>query len=181
MKKVTYALITIVAVGILGFVLYRFFASPKSPKDVAMHNSNGIKIEVEYSRPYKKGRVIFGEVTDQPLLAYGQYWRLGANASTDITFSKNVLFGGKPVAAGTYRMYAVPGASSFQISLNSESGISAAHNEPDYSKDIAKVDIPVQSVAETEQLTITFSEGSPEVNMDIKWDKTLVRVPITPQ
>lgn len=181
MKKVTYALITIVAVAIVGFVLYRFFASPKSPKDVATYSGNGVEIEVEYSRPYKKGRVIFGEVTDQPLLSYGQYWRLGANASTDITFSKNVLFAGKPVVAGTYRMYAVPGANTFQVSLNSESGISAAHNEPDYSKDVAKVDIPVQSVAETEQLTISFSESSPEVNMDIKWDKTLVRVPITPQ
>lgn len=181
MKRVTYALIAILGIGIIGFVLYQLFASPKSPKDIATFSGNGVDIKVEYSRPYKNGRVIFGEVAAKPLLSYGQYWRLGANASTDITFSKNVLFGGKPVPAGSYRMYAVPGASSFQISLNSEAGVSAAHNEPDYSKDVAKVDIPVQSTQETEQLTIAFSDAPPAVNMDIRWDRTLLRVPIIPQ
>jgi Protein of unknown function (DUF2911) len=180
MKKTIYVVIAIVAVGIIGLVTYQFFA-PKSPKDVVSYSGNGLDIKVEYSRPYKKGRLIFGEAKDQPLLLYGQYWRLGANASTDITFSKNVLFAGKTVAAGTYRMYAVPGAESFRVSLNSEAGVSSAHNEPDYSKDVAQVEIPVQNSEETEQLTITFSDRAPAVNMDIKWDKILLRIPITEQ
>ncbi len=180
MKKGTLILLGILAAAILAVVAYQLL-KPKSPKDVVNYSGNGIEVKVEYSRPYKKGRVIFGEVSDTPLLSYGQYWRLGANASTDITFSKNVTFGGKPVAAGTYRMYAVPGADSFEISLNSEPGISAAHNEPDYSKDVVKVNIPVQSTGETEQLTISFNDSAQGINMDIKWDKILLTVPILPQ
>lgn len=180
MKKGRFVLFGILAVGLIGFVVFQLL-KPKSPKDMVTYNGDGVEVKVEYSRPYKKGRVIFGEVNDQPLLAYGQYWRLGANASTDITFNKNVLFGGKPVAAGTYRMYAVPGADSFEISLNSEPDISAAHNEPDYSKDVAKVNVPVQKTEETEQLTIEFSDSPSGVNMEIKWDTILLNIPILPQ
>jgi hypothetical protein len=180
MKKVTYIVIALMVIGIVAFIAFQLL-SPKSPKDVVTHSSNGIDLKVEYSRPYKKGRTIFGDVSDQPLLLFGQYWRLGANASTDITFSRNVLFGGKAVAAGTYRMYAVPGAESFEIALNAEPGISAAHNEPDYSKDVAKIDVPVQTSEETEQLTISFSDSAAAVNMDIRWDKILLRIPILPQ
>ena len=39
------------------------------------------KIRVLYSRPQKKGRVIFGD-----LQKYGEVWRLGANESTEVMF-----------------------------------------------------------------------------------------------
>jgi hypothetical protein len=106
---------------------------------------------------------------------------VGANAATEITFSKDVTFGGKPVPAGSYRMYAVPGPSSFQISLNSELGISSAHLEPNYSLDVVKVDISVKEIPETEKLTIAFASDNEAINMDINWDKTQARVPIIPQ
>lgn len=180
MKKIIYSIAAIIAIGAIAFVVYQFLV-PKSPKDVVTFNGKGIDITVEYSKPYKKGRLIFGEAKDKALLPYGQYWRLGANASTDITFSSDVLFAGKPVQAGTYRMYAVPGPNTFQISLNSEAGVSAAHNEPDYTKDVAKADIPVESGEDTEQLTISFSAAATRINMDIEWDKTRLRVPIEPR
>jgi hypothetical protein len=180
MKKTIYTIVALVAIGGIAFALYQFLV-PKSPKEVVGFNGNGVDITVAYSKPYKKGRLIFGEAKDKALLPYGQYWRLGANASTDITFSNDVLFAGKAVPAGTYRMYAVTGPRNFQISLNSEAGVSAAHNEPDYTKDVTKVDIPVESVQETEQLTIRFSDASNVINMDIEWDKTRLRVPIEAQ
>lgn len=182
MKKVIYIIAALLVAGTIGFVLYQtLVASRRSPKDTVSFNANGLDIKVEYSRPYKRGRLIFGETEDQPLLPYGKYWRLGANAATEITFSKDVSFAGEAVAAGTYRMYAVPGAEAFQISLNSEQGVSGAHNEPDYTKDIAKVDIQVQNIPEIEQLTISFGNDSTAINMDIAWDEILVRVPIVPR
>ena len=68
-----------------------------------------------------------------------------------------------------------------QISLNSELGVSGAHEEPDYSKDVAKVDIPVQTADDTEQFTIDFHMDSSTVNMDMAWDRTRIRVPIKSQ
>lgn len=171
----------VVLIGIVGFFVYANLF-PKSPPTTATFSGQGLDISVSYSQPSKRGRLIFGEEKDGALQPYGKYWRLGANAATEITFSKNVMFAGKPVSAGTYRMYAVPGAESFQISLNSEVGVFFGVQEPDYSKDVLKVDVPVASApTETEKFTISFiSEGS-TINMDLVWDKTLIRVPITVQ
>ena len=168
------------------FALYAvyglFFAPRPSPTRTTELSGNGLDVKVVYSQPYKKGRLIFGEEKDGALQPYGKYWRLGANAATEITFSKNISFAGHPVSAGSYRMYAVPGATSFQISLNSELGVYFANNEPNYTLDVLKVDIPVSAApSETEQFTINFNSDSSGVKMDFVWDKVLVSVPITIQ
>jgi hypothetical protein len=182
MKKKIYIGLALLLVVVVAFVLYGvLIASKKSPKETTTFSDKGLDIKVVYSRPSKRGRLIFGEKKNEALLPYGVYWRLGANAATEITFSKNVNFAGKPVNAGSYRMYAVPGADSFEISLNSELGVSSAHNEPDYSKDVVKVTVPVESAPETEQLNISFNSDSAAINLNIAWDKIKVRVPITLQ
>jgi hypothetical protein len=181
MKNKIYIGLTVVLAIVIGFFVYRVLVPRKSPEQTTTFSDKGLDIKVVYSRPSKRGRLIFGEEKDGALQPYGKYWRLGANAATEITFSKNVNFAGKPVNAGSYRMYAVPGVSSFQISLNSELGVTSADNEPDYAKDIVKVDIPVEAVSETKQFTISFGSDSTAVNMDLVWDKIRVRVPITLQ
>ncbi len=61
------------------------------------------KIEIQYSRPATRGRVIFGD-----LVPYGRIWRVGANASTKITFDTDVRIMGKNLPKGTYALYAFP-------------------------------------------------------------------------
>jgi len=182
MKKKIYIGLAVVLVAIVSFVLYgALVVAKKSPIKTTAYSDQGIDISVVYCQPFKKGRLIFGEEKDGALQPYGKYWRLGANAATEITFSKNINFAGKPVSAGTYRMYTVPGPSSFQVSLNSELGVYFGIREPDYSKDVIKVDVPIETAPETEQLVINFSSDSTTINMDFIWDTTKVRVPITNQ
>ncbi len=182
MKKKILIGVAVLVLAIVGVVLYgALVASKRSPIKTTTYEGQGLDIKVVYCQPYKKGRLIFGEDRDGALQPYGKYWRLGANAATEITFNKNINFAGKPVNAGTYRMYAVPGATTFQVSLNSETGVYFGVNEPDYTKDIIKVDVPVATSPETEQFVINFASDSTGVNMDFVWDKTLVRVPITVQ
>jgi hypothetical protein len=183
MKKKIYIGLTVVLVILVGFFLYAaLVVAKRSPIATAGISVHGLDIKVVYCRPYKKGRLIFGDEKDKALQPYGKYWRLGANAATEITFSKNVNFAGKPVNAGTYRMYAVPGPSSFQVSLNSEVGVYFAINEPNYKLDVLKVDVPAApSPTETEQFTIDFASDSTGVKMNLVWDKTEVSVPITLQ
>lgn len=171
-----------VAAAIVLLAAYFFTRPVKSPAKTDSFSAQGLDIKVSYSQPSKRGRLIFGEEKDGALQPYGTYWRLGANAATEITFSKNILFAGQPVSAGSYRMYAVPGPASFQISLNSELGVKfTAASEPDYTKDILKVDVPVETVPEVETFVINFASDSSGVNMDLVWDKTRVRVPIKVQ
>lgn len=174
------------AIGILILIVVAYFGYailfPSSPAAMAGFSDQGLDISVSYSQPSKKGRVIFGEESQGALQPHGKYWRLGANAPTEITFSKDVIFAGQPISAGTYRMYAVPGPTSFQISLNSEIGSLSGAGEPDYSKDVLKVDLPVsedQTVKEV--FTISFVKDESVINMDLVWDQTLVRIPITVQ
>jgi hypothetical protein len=176
----------LIAIGILFLIVVAYFGYgilfPVSPPATATFSDQGLDVTVSYSQPSKKGRLIFGEESAGALQPYGNYWRLGANAPTEITFSQNVNFAGKPVSAGTYRMYAVPGADSFQISLNTETGSFSGAIEPDYSKDILKADLPVSiAPTETEVFTISFSSDATGINMDLVWDKTQVRVPIAVQ
>lgn len=183
MKKKIFIGLAVVFVAMIGVILYgALVVSKRSPVKTTMYSDQGLDIKVMYCQPYKKGRLIFGEEKDGALQPYGKYWRLGANAATEITFSKNIKFAGQPLTAGTYRMYAVPGANSFQISLNSGLGTYFAIREPDYKLDVLKVDVPVGNApAEIEQFTINFGSDSTGVKMDFVWDKTLVSVPITIQ
>ncbi len=181
MKRKIFIGLGLVLIAFVGYIAYSLLF-PKSPKATASYNEGGLDISVAYSQPSKRGRVIFGEASQGALQPYGQYWRLGANAPTEITFNRDVTFAGKPVSAGTYRMYAVPGSASFQISLNSEAGSFSGAGEPDYSKDVVKVDIPVTNTPSvTEKLVFSFAKEGEVVNMDFAWDNVLVRVPITVQ
>jgi hypothetical protein len=174
----------LIGFGVLFLAFVVFFGYgilfPASPPTTTNFSAQGLDITVNYSQPSKKGRVIFGDETSGALQPNGTYWRLGANAATEITFSKDVNFAGQAVAAGTYRMYAVPGATSFEITLNSELGVFLGVQEPDYTKDVVKVNVPVSSSStEVELFTINFEESGSEILMNISWDTTLVVVPIS--
>jgi hypothetical protein len=177
-KPLTISIIVVVA--IIGIVIaYWVFTSRNlSPAGAAHFSSNGLEIHVDYHRPSKRGRVIFGEAGTGALQTNGKYWRLGANEATEISFNKNVIFGGKPVNAGTYRMYANLNELTWLISLNSQLGVWGA-NEPNPELDIVKVEVPLEEVAtETEQFTISFDSDSTTVKMQMDWDKKHAVVPI---
>jgi hypothetical protein len=170
-----------VAVFIIGFVLYAtLIVAKKSPFEKVEYSYENLDVKVEYCRPYKKGRVIFGDGSTGALQPNGTYWRLGANAATEITFSADVNFAGNAIDAGTYRMYAVPGAESFEISLNSGLGSYFAVAEPDYALDVLKVKVPTNvSTSEVEQFTIGFDSDSTGVKMNLAWDRMSLDIPIT--
>lgn len=180
MKKKLLIGLGVVGVAIAAFLIYSAIMPPKSPPTKASFSDRGLDINVSYSQPSKRGRLIFGEESEGALQPYGKYWRLGANAATEITFSKDITFAGQPVNAGSYRMYAVPGAEAFKIILNSELGVTfSAAMEPDHSLDLLTVEIPVDPMlSEVETFTISFESDSVGVNMNMAWDKTLLRVPI---
>jgi hypothetical protein len=179
-KKIFIGAGALLGIFIVWSIYGLFFAPVKSPPTSVAFDEGGLQINVSYSQPSKRGRLIFGEEAAGALQPYGKYWRLGANAATEITFNKDITFAGQPVSAGSYRMYAVPGAESFKITLNSELGVRfMAASEPDHSLDVLTVDIPVEPLlAEAEVFTISFESDSAGVNMNMAWDKTLLHVPI---
>ncbi|WP_375577717.1 DUF2911 domain-containing protein [Marivirga tractuosa] len=181
-KKILIGFGGLVLVLIIWVAYGLFFATPVSPPATVSYNEGGLEITIDYSQPSKKGRLIFGEESEGALQPYGKYWRLGANAATEITFNKDVNFGGKAVEAGTYRMYAVPGPETFEITLNSETDVFFGAAEPDYELDVVTIEVPVQKpTSAVETFTIGFSSTDNGANINFSWDQTMFQVPVTIQ
>ncbi len=171
---------------IIAFVLYvlygLFIAEPASPPDSVSYSDKGIDITVDYSQPYKKGRLLFGSEEDGALQPFGKYWRLGANSATEISVSKDIMFGGQALEGGRYRVYAVPGADAFKIILNSELDVFFGVAEANPELDILSVNAPVtMKTDDTEQFTISFTSDSATIQMNFDWGKTSWSVPISNQ
>ncbi len=180
MKKKIWIGIAILFGLFILFEVYQFATTRShSPELTETFKSNNVEISVTYCRPYKKGRLIFGPENEDALVPYGKYWRLGANDATEITFSEDIMFGHESVKAGSYRMYAVPNADAWEVSLNSELG-EFGYFEPDYNLDVAKIKASVEEKPDiTEQFTIKFEEHQDKVMMYFLWDQTKVEIPIT--
>ncbi|WKK80693.2 DUF2911 domain-containing protein [Marivirga arenosa] len=183
MKKKILLGIGILFIVLIAYIVYALFiATPVSPPATVSFNEDGLEITIDYSQPSKKGRLIFGEESEQALQPYGKYWRLGANAATEITFNKDVNFGGKAVSAGTYRMYAIPGPEAFKVILNSETGVFFGAVEPDYELDVVAVNAPVEKSASiVEIFTIGFMPNDGGTTIHFSWDDVMFTVPVSVQ
>lgn len=176
-------IIIAVVIAVVGYFAYGVLNTRShSPLTTAEGTSGELTSSVDYCQPYKKDRLIFGEESEEALVPYGKYWRLGANDATEITFSKDVTFAGEAVSAGRYRMYAVPNADQWEVSLNSQLG-EFGYFEPDYTLDVVKVQVPVQEgpTGGIEQLTMAFDSDSTGLLLNIAWDEAMVSLPIVEQ
>jgi hypothetical protein len=174
MKKIVLIGISVTILGFAGYVAFMIATTRShSPKDEVSYELGDLTIEADYYRPYKKGRKVFGG-----LVPYGEYWRTGANDATEITFSRDVLFGGEPVPKGRYRLYSTPNINEWTIVLNSELGQWGAFL-PNHDLDVAKVTVPSRPLgADVEQFTIFADQTAEGINFFIRWEKTEVIVPI---
>lgn len=145
------------------------------PLKVAKAKDNSVpSIKVIYSRPSKKGRVIFGMLEQ-----FGKVWRLGANESTEIRFYKPVTIGGKKIKAGTYSLFAIPNKEKWTLIVNKQTDKWGAFT---YNPmlDVVRVDLPVKPLSKPlEAFTITFSPADKGALMSFAWDLTSVELPIT--
>lgn len=185
MKKKIIIGFGIVALVVIGAVFYLNYRNYKlSPKGSTEASVDALSVKVTYCRPSARGRVIFGTSAAGALQPYGNYWRLGANESTEITLSSDVQFNGQELKAGTYRMYALPGENEFEIRLNSELGEWGAF-EPDYTKDILKTTVPVSNSEQVVELfTIDAKAGNdsiPSINLEFAWATTKGVITIVPK
>jgi hypothetical protein len=145
-------------------------------------------LSVIYGRPYKRGRNnVFG--AKDALVPYGERWRTGANEATEITITRPVLVGGKPLAAGTYSISTTPGPDSWTVHFNSRlglDGLGTFANNKFTPVDLGPTDVLVVTAKPTQlpedkeidQFTIDLERTGSGADMVIRWIRTEVRVPI---
>jgi hypothetical protein len=131
-------------------------------------------VEVDYSSPAVKKRKIWGD-----LVAEGKLWRTGANASTKITFSKDVTIGGKPVPAGTYALLTIPTPKSWTVILNKDVSLGGNMDKYKQDQDVARFTVTPKTAPARERLTFIFSDVTDDAaTLDMEWEKVRISIPI---
>lgn len=127
-------------------------------------------ITLSYSRPAIKGRVIFGD-----LVPYGQIWRTGANSPTKIKFGEDVSINGKPVPAGEYALYSIPGENEWTFILSKKLSLwgSIGYQQSD---DLMRFSAtPQQLPFNVENFTILFgNQSANSVDVQLLWANVAV-------
>ncbi|MCF7568108.1 DUF2911 domain-containing protein [Sabulilitoribacter arenilitoris] len=131
-------------------------------------------VTIEYSRPGVKGRSVFGN-----LVPYGKIWRTGANARTKITFSTDAIVDGQTLKAGSYSVFTIPNAESWEVIFYNDGKTNGTPNELDENHVAAKTTVrsnPITFSVETFTLDINniTNKGA---TLDLIWDKTYIAVP----
>ena len=88
-----------------------------SPRDTTTATIGAATITVDYGRPSRRGREIFGGI-----LAYDEVWRTGANLATHFTTSRDLTIEGTPVPAGSYTLWSIPQEGSLVLIVNQQTG-----------------------------------------------------------
>ena len=129
--------------------------------------ADGKKVTIDYSRPFAKGRKIYGG-----LVPYDQVWRTGANEATSLKTDADLAIGGTTVPAGSYTLFTVPSAGSWKLVINKQTGQWGTNY--DQSQDLARVDMNPTSLSQpVEQFTISFDKtGGDSGKLNPDWEKT---------
>ncbi|HSD14255.1 MAG TPA: DUF2911 domain-containing protein [Flavobacterium sp.] len=130
-------------------------------------------VEIDYSRPSIKGRTVFGE-----LVPYGKMWRTGANANTVISFSEDVVIGGKKLEKGKYALFTFPKADSWDVIFYKDTNNWGLPESWDDSKVALRTTVKPETLNRKVE---TFTIGVNNVDNDfgfleLSWEKTIVAV-----
>lgn len=127
-------------------------------------------VEVIYSRPGVKDRVIFGE-----LVPFGEIWRTGANSSTKVKFSDDVTVGGVNVPAGQYALYTIPGKDEWTVIIYKQLENWGAAGY-DKTQDQGRFTVKPTSLANKyETFTIDFSDFTTSAGtLNLMWENTKI-------
>lgn len=131
-------------------------------------------VKVTYSQPHKRQREIFGN-----LVPYGQVWRTGANESTEITLTGDLMIGNDILKKGTYSIFTIPNPDEWIIIFNNHLGQWGSYNYVEKA-DAYRVKVPVNKLEDEifEPFTITFEQKNEKAEMVMMWDDTKVALPL---
>ncbi len=130
-------------------------------------------VTIEYSRPSMNGRTIFGN-----LVPFGEVWRTGANANTKITFSNDVTIDGKELKKGTYAIYTIPNATSWEVIFYNDATNWGNPEKWDESKVALKTTATVQQLPmKVESFTLMLNDlKNDSAELAILWENSYVGV-----
>lgn len=146
-----------------------------SPAAKTMQTVGLTEVTVEYSRPSKKGRTIFGD-----LVPYNELWRTGANKNTMITTSDVLIFDKDTLQAGTYAVFTKPmdGKTWDVVFYKSTENWGTPENFDEKMVAVSTKAMVSSTADVTESFTISIDNVSADgAHLVFAWDKTKAKVP----
>lgn len=147
-------------------------AGELSPRDSSRTSIGGATIDLNYSRPSRRGRAIFGRA-----VPWNQVWRTGANAATRLTTDRPLQIGGVTLPAGAYSLFTIPGERGWQLIINADPAAGGSRNP---ALDLYRLDMRLaRAPRAVEQLTIDVQPEEASGVLRIRWDMIEATLPFT--
>tara|TARA_B100000767_G_scaffold99728_1_gene95687 strand:+ start:1169 stop:1702 length:534 start_codon:yes stop_codon:yes gene_type:complete len=170
----TLAFFVITLISSLQLTAQNFKGLDKSPMDVATFPSSykisDKIVKVTYSRPQLNGRDLM------KLAPAEKIWRTGANEAAEITFYKNVIFGGKALKAGTYSLFTIPSVNGdWTVIINSARNVWGSYYYKQ-DQDVIRVSGKTSKTeGNIEAFSMMFDK---DMTLKMGWGKTVISVSI---
>ncbi len=144
-----------------------------SPPGTAELTTAGVTLSIDYSRPQKRGREIFGS-----LVPFDEVWRTGANAATMFRTNRDLRIGTTRVPADEYTLFSTYAADGGTLIVNSQTG--QWGTAYDAQQDFVHLPMEKSTLDEpVEMFTIVFDETDEGGILHLLWDRTRYSVRFT--
>ena len=144
---------------------------PISPMDSSETRFRGKHIKIKYSRPFMRGREIWGVV-----VPYASVWRTGANLTTTLTTDADLRVGQASLPAGTYTLYSLPKESKFTLIISKKPAGFPAY---DPAMDAAQIDLAMtKSTTPIDPFRIWFDATKKGTMLRLGWARRVYSVPV---
>jgi hypothetical protein len=134
-----------------------------SSRDTVQATVGAAAITIDYGRPRRRGREIFGGI-----VPFGEVWRTGANAATGFTTDRDLTIGGAAVPAGSYTLWTLPTPDGATLIVNRQTGQWGTDYQE--AEDLVRVPMRRRTLAEPVE-TFTISVD-PSGLLSLHWDRT---------
>ena len=132
----------------------------------------GATLWVDYGRPAKRGRVIFGST----VVPWGHVWRTGANAATQLRTDRDLELGGVRLPAGLYTVWTIPSPTGWKLLINAQTG--QWGTDHDAARDLFQLDMTLRTLPQPlERFTISVEPSGQGGILKLQWDTTEASLP----
>ena len=143
-----------------------------SPRDTVRGLVLGAMMEVDYSRPSKRDRVVWGGV-----VPWNTVWRTGANRATHFTTDADLVIDGVAVPAGSYTLFTWPTQDETQLIISKQTGQwGTVYREEN---DLARIDMRLEQLDQpVEKFTIVIGDHDRTGMIALEWDDRRYWLPV---
>ena len=142
-----------------------------SPRDTVRAAVGGATVSIDYGRPARRGRVVFGG-----LVPWNAVWRTGANRTTTLRSDTDLVVGDVALPAGSYALFTIPTPTGWTLIVNRNVGSGLAY---DAGQDVARIPMRAERVPQAvERFTIALEPRGAEALLSFSWEQTRAAISV---